>query len=303
MASAREMDGAAARPGVRQAKPCSPLLKWAGGKTTLIPAIVKNLPPTFRTYYEPFAGGAALFFHLAPARALLGDANQALMETYTIVRRDTEAVIRRLRILEGKHAWSDVRQEEDDHFYYQVRDRWNHERQTMSHVHRAAAMLYLNRTCWNGLWRVNRAGEFNVPKGRYKAPAICDPKRVRACARALEGVGLYHAGWQWSLRSVVAGDLVYLDPPYVPVSATSDFTAYTESGFTRADQAELAEAARELVARGAWVVASNSNTKLVRQLYKGFGQVRVKARRNINSNAERRGPVDELLLVGRPAVW
>jgi DNA adenine methylase len=292
-------------------EPVSPLLKWVGGKSALLPQILKHVPKTFGTYYEPFAGSAALFFHLQPERAVLADKNGNLIQCYQAVVLETERVIRRLRWMERRHAASKPDPtwgwNYKGHFYYQTRKQWNictafqggrFKLETWSPVQKAAAFLYLNRTCFNGVWRENRMGEFNVPMGRYKNPTICDPPRIRAAAAALERAELVMGDWRATFARAQPGDLVYLDPPYVPKSATANFTSYTAGGFGDKDQDELAAWTREAIDRGVNVLVSNSSTPRVRELYKGLPQVRIRAARSINSNAKRRGKVNEILVVG-----
>jgi DNA adenine methylase len=294
---------------------CAPLVKWVGGKSALIMALHANLPKRFGRYLEPFAGGAALFFSLSPeqaAGAVLSDMNQELIGCYRTVASDTERVIRRLRWMERKYRdYGDRRWYRTGDalktYYYAVRDQWNHDvllRQsgaTGSEVERAAAFLFLNRTCWNGVWRVNRAGAFNVPQGDYDPTrVICDADKIRAAAARLRQATI--RAWPWQRIAVGAreGDLVYFDPPYVPLSATASFTGYTMGGFNHADQSELAGCVHALVDIGVHVLVSNSNTKVVRQLYRNRKLTlrRVHAPRAINCKSDRRGKVRELLIVG-----
>jgi DNA adenine methylase len=288
-----------------------PLLKWVGGKQDLLSRIEPHLPKTFGRYFEPFAGGAALFFHLAhqlEGVATVGDKNADLIHCYQMVRDQPEKVIRRLRWLEGIHRADDVEPQDERSFYYQTRREWNRGvrstgtvrvRSRMSDVQRAAAFLYLNRTCWNGLWRENRSGKFNVPAGRYRNPTICDPDRIRLAASALErATFLVTSSWRETVAGARAGDLVYLDPPYVPRSETSSFTSYAAGGFTMTDQITLASWVHRAVADGIHVLVSNSATRQVRELYAGLRQVRIRASRSINCKSDRRGNVNEILVVG-----
>lgn len=271
-----------------------PLLKWVGGKTKLLPELVKRMPKKYGRYFEPFAGGAALFFHLEPARAVLGDLNADLMNTYTGVQRDPKAVLRALRKHEQAHG---------KRYYYDLRDRLNRRERSMAYtVQRAAAFLYLNRTCFNGLYRENQRGLFNVPMGRYKNPTIYNPELVRSAHRALgPEVHVRHNDYKHSVFDATYGDFVYFDPPYDPLSLTSSFTAYGARGFSRDDQVELAEFAASLARRGIDVMLSNSNTKFIRDLYRGIGfkLSRVSCPRAINSDASKRGMVSELIITSR----
>jgi DNA adenine methylase len=265
------------------------VVKWVGGKTKLLSHLLARVPERYGRYYEPFAGGGALFFRLAPRRAVLADSNADLIGLYRALAHDVEAVIRRLEHHRAVHA--------QDH-YYEVRARWNDRDREWSSAERAAAFIYLNKTCFNGLWRVNRAGAFNVPIGRYTDPPICVPETLRAAGDALAHAQLRHADYRTAVADAKAGDFLYFDPPYDPVTTTANFTSYTADAFGSDDQRALADTARELIARGCRVMLSNSDTPLIRSLYKGFRVDRVKCPRAINSNAAKRGDVDELLITG-----
>lgn len=267
-----------------------PFLKWAGGKRQLLPRILALVPPRVRTYVEPFVGGGALFFALAARqrfkRAVLGDVNGELINCYQALRDDVEAVIDLLAPLQNTA-------EE----YYRVRG------QTpagMSPAARAARLIYLNRCGFNGLYRVNSSGLFNVPFGRYARPRICDPGGLRAVSRALADVELVQGDFKAvaARRTLGPNDFVYLDPPYVPLSKTASFTAYA-GDFSMADQERLAKFLRRLADKRIAAVLSNSDCADTRRLYDGLTMVSIPARRNINSVASRRGPVAELLVQTR----
>ncbi|HVV84225.1 MAG TPA: DNA adenine methylase [Kofleriaceae bacterium] len=270
----------------------SPIIKWVGGKSKLLGELVLRLPPRHERYFEPFAGGAALFFHLAPARAVLADLNPDLIAMYQAVAADPAGLIRRLGLHRDAH---------DQAHYYQVRERWNDRSVSWSAIDRAAAFVYLNRTCFNGLWRVNRSGAFNVPMGRYTNPLICDPDGLGAAAAVLARADVRCADYRRAVADAGPGDLVYFDPPYDPLTPTANFTSYTGDGFGPAQQAELADTVRALAARGCHVLVSNSDTPRVRALYKGLRIDRVRCPRAINSDAARRGEVDEVIVVAGPA--
>jgi DNA adenine methylase len=265
----------------------SPFLKWAGGKRQLLSRILGAVPERMHTYYEPFIGGGAVFFAIFARgrkfdRAVLGDANEELIRCYQAVRDDVGGVIRVL----GRHRY-------DRDLYYEVRER---DPAKLSDASRAARLIYLNRCGYNGLYRVNRSGKFNVPFGRYKNPVICDASKLRAAAGALQGVKLVHGDFQRTLRGAKSGDFVYLDPPYVPLSATSSFTAYARTPFDGAAQARLAGVLRDLGARKVRALLSNSDCDETRQLYDQTLSEPVPVRRAINSVAARRGAVGELLV-------
>ncbi len=276
--------------------PARPFLKWVGGKRRLVEEILRHVPGGFRAYHEPFLGGGALFFGIAAGMppeagatlpwATLTDMNPRLIRTWRAIRDDVQAVIDRLREHSLAHSvehfndmrgWS-VDEVEDD-------------------ADVAAWMVYLNKTAYNGLYRVNSKGRFNTPWGKYENPNICDEENLRACARVLMGVDIEHSPFERVLDRAVAGDFVYLDPPYVPVSETASFTAYTREGFGPADQARVRDVALTLKARGVTVVVSNSDTGTTRALYgPEFKHRVVLMPRAINSAAGGRGAVPELLV-------
>lgn len=284
-----------ARPALRvapqvQEVTASPVVKWVGGKTKLLPELLSRLPERFGRYYEPFAGGAAMFFRIAPKRAVLADSNHDLVGLYTAIAKDVGAVIRRLELHHKAHSES---------HYYETRERWNDREVSWSTPERAAAFIYLNKTCFNGLWRVNRSGAFNVPIGRYTDPPICVPDNLRAAQQLLARAEIRRGDYREAVRDAKAGDFLYFDPPYDPVTATANFTSYTANVFGHDQQQELADTARALVAKGCYVMLSNSDTPFIRSIYKsGFKIDRVKCARAINSNAAKRGDVDEVIVTG-----
>lgn len=270
-----------------------PFLKWAGGKTQLLPELLKRVPPKVGAYFEPFLGGGALFFALRPKIALLGDANPVLVRTYRAVRDHVENVIGLLQDHAALHVKLGA-----DHFYAVRRSPSDH----LGDVGVAAWMIYLNKTAFNGLWRVNKSGEFNVPFGRYKNPTICDAENLRACSAALQGVEVVHADFrkldQRFTPFGVSGDFTYADPPYAPLSATSNFTGYTAGGFGPQDQQDLRDLALRFKERGVGVMISNSSAEVIEKLYRGKGFIiaEVAARRAINSKVDKRGPVREYII-------
>ena len=265
----------------------APFLKWAGGKGRLLKQYSPYFPPRneIRHYYEPFIGGAAVFFHLQPQRATLSDINEKLVGVYRIVQQDVEGLIHLLK--EHKN--------EKEHFY-RVRTL---DPADLSPGEQAARLIFLNKTCYKGLYRENQRGRFNVPFGRYKNPKICDERRLRNASAVLQGINLEEAQFDEALSNAAPGDFIYLDPPYAPVSATSNFTSYNGHNFVAADQRRLADTFHDLTARGCNVMLSNSNAPLIGKLYggRGYHLLEVKSRRNINSKADRRGLVTELLIL------
>jgi len=260
-----------------------PLLKWAGGKRQLVEHLRSHIPRQHGRYFEPFLGGGALFFAHRRGSTVLADVNARLIRAYRGVRDDVESVIRRLK--KCPH---------DRKFFYRFREA---EIDARSDVEVAAWFIYLNKTAFNGLYRVNRSNRFNVPFGRYTNPTICDEANLRACSAALAGVELLVEDFETVVAKATGDDFVYFDPPYVPLSATSSFTSYTALGFGVTEQIRLRDTARKLKQRGVHVLLSNSAAPLVRDLYKdGFHVIEVSATRLVNSKAAARGAIPELLI-------
>ncbi len=284
--------------------PVDPILKWAGGKSRLLPellsrvpaatamALAANGPSSMRSarkarpahYFEPFAGGAALFFHLRPRHATLTDTNVELIHLYTVIRDDVESLIAEL----AKHP-------HDRTHFYAVRAL---DPTLLPPVERAARMVFLNRTCFNGLWRVNKQGQFNVPFGSYANPTICPTDRLRAASMALQNVDLQVGDFETATASAKAGDFVYFDPPYVPLTRTASFTAYTGSGFGPVEQQRLADLFTRLTRRGVHCMLSNSDTPLVRELYAEHHIDGVLAPRSISRDGKSRDAVGEVIVRG-----
>ncbi len=271
-----------------------PFLKWAGGKTQLLDDLTAYLPRYFLTYHEPFVGGGALFFYLYRERkirrAFIADLNAELIDTYIAIRDYVEDVIELL----SEYSY-------DEKFYYNLRaqDPWK-----MPLPARAARMIYLNKTGYNGLYRVNKQGKFNVPFGRHKSPQYCDVENLRAVSVALQDVEIACASFETVLEHVKPGDLVYFDPPYAPMSSTANFTAYHADGFAEDDQIKLRDVCLELTRLGVNVMLSNSDVELIQALYDTdscFNINRVHASRAINSNAKKRGKLTELIITNYPA--
>jgi len=266
----------------------TPFLKWVGGKAKLRHALNGLMPSgvELMRHVEPFVGGGALFFARAPQRALLCDINRDLISTYESVRDEPNAVLTHLTKLGTGHGESG---------YYDVRQRFN-ARDHKTKAERAAHFIYLNKTCFNGLYRVNRKGEFNVPMGRYAKPNIADADTLHTASAALKSADLRCAPFETLLSEVRPGDFVYMDPPYEPVSRTANFTAYAQDGFAQADQTRLRDVYRELDRRGAKLMLSNSDVPFIRDLYRGFQIDVVMAPRAVSCDAKNRGPVAEVVV-------
>jgi DNA adenine methylase len=267
-----------------------PILKWAGGKRRLVSRILTRLPPQIGTYYEPFVGGAAVFFALAAEgrfkRAVLSDLNHDLVDVYKGVKRHVRAVITLLEDYQRRH---------DSDTYYATRELDPRE---LDLAERAARLIYLNRTGYNGLYRVNSSGQFNVPFGRYVNPVICNAPRLRAASRALARVTLDVTDFAEAVRAAKRGDAIYFDPPYVPLSKTSSFTAYHREAFGSEEHQRLADTFAEVTRRSVSAVLSNSDNRETRRLYKGLEceVERVLVTRPINSKSSARGAVAEILV-------
>lgn len=271
----------------------TPFLKWAGGKARLVPTVAAGLEGLrVERYIEPFLGGGAMFFGLRAlglrTPAILADANPELIATFAAVRDDVDGVIRALEPLAEAYLAADRTGRRE--LYYRVRAC-----EPAAAAARAARVIFLNHTCYNGLYRVNRRGRFNVPHGRYARPRILDEANLRACAAELAGAELRCADFAEVCAEAGPGDFVYLDPPYHPLSATANFTAYTDRAFGWSDQERLAAAVRGLAARGAWFALSNSAHPAIAALYEGLRPRVVQMSRAISSKANGRAPVAEYL--------
>lgn len=263
-----------------------PFLKWAGGKRQLLPDLMTALPLTPGRYFEPFLGGGALFFHRAPEFATLSDTNQRLIRTYRAIRDEVEAVIARLSTYPN-----------DPSFYRTLRDQsLGGQIDAEDDITVAAWFIYLNRTCYNGVYRVNKKNEFNMPFGRYKNPAICNPALLRQASALLQGQTILHRDFREIVGETRKGDTVYLDPPYHPISENANFTRYTAGGFSEGDQRDLAAIFFRMKARGVRVLLSNSDTPFIRALYQEATLTEVTAQRFVSCTSASRGPVTELLI-------
>ena len=260
-----------------------PFLKWAGGKTRLISQYKDHFPQHYQTYYEPFLGGGAVFFHLQPSHAVLTDINADLVITYRCVRDNLEELITLLQAHQQRH---------NSEYYYDVRNYHNG-----TDLTKAARFIYLNKTCFNGLYRVNSQGKFNVPVGKYKNPGICQEEVLRVASLALQKVEIKQANFEEVLNYATGtNDFVYFDPPYYPLNKTSNFTAYSNFCFDENQQIKLRDIFIELADKGVKVMLSNCDCPLIRDLYSDFNVHTISAARSINSNAQKRGKITEVLV-------
>lgn len=259
-----------------------PLLKWAGGKTQMISNLIDAMPKEFNNYIEPFIGGGALFFHLSPKSAVIADSNPELISLYKQIAMDYEPVLKLLETMPN----------EEDFFYFERSKKF----EDLSPIEAAARTIYLNRTCFNGLYRVNKSGGFNVPYGRYKDPKIADSQLLKSASTALSGATIVLGDYKQVLKTYAKkGDVVFLDPPYLPISQYSDFQRYTKEQFYEDDHRELGEEVTRLSELGCHVLLTNSNHPLVHELYADFHIEVLSTKRNINSRATLRKGQDVLV--------
>lgn len=280
-----------------------PVLKWVGGKRQLLPIIRKYLPKISNTatYYEPFIGGGAVLFDLQPEKAIVNDINQELINVYQIIRDDVENLIAELS-RENKYA-------NTSECYYKIRelDRNPDIYHKLSNIEKAARIIYLNKTCYNGLYRVNSMGEFNSPFGRYKNPSIVNEIGLRAVSKYFReaNITFRNMDFEKALEGIKKGDFVYFDPPYVPLSTTSNFTGYNESGFGFDEQERLKRLCDKLTDQGVHILLSNSDCEYIRNLFsdkKRYTIIEVKAKRSINSISSARGEISEVLIINHVRV-
>ena len=273
------------------AKP-KPFVKWVGGKRQLLRQFrelglypPEDFNPITNTYYEPFVGGGAVFFDLLPKNAELSDLNNELVTTYNVIKNHVDELIQSLQ----KHVY-------DKEYYLEVRAK---KIEDLSDVEVASRFIFLNRTGFNGLYRVNKSGQFNVPFGRYNNPVICDEDNLRRVSDALQGVTITHRDYKNVLKTAKSGDFIYLDPPYYPINATSSFTSYTAEGFLEKEQTELRDTFVKLHEKGCFVMLSNSDTPFINELYSGLDGItinKITAGRSINSKGSGRGKITEVLI-------
>ncbi len=265
-----------------------PFLKWAGGKRRLLSEIRRYVPGKFNTYFEPFLGAGAVLFDLRPAKAVVNDINSELINVYKVIKTDVAALAADL-----------TRHKNEKEYYYRLRDIDRTEGfLALAPVERASRIIFLNKTCYNGLFRVNSQGHFNVPFGAYKNPKIVDEPALEAIHQYLSDndITILNTDFETALTQAARDDFIYLDPPYEPLSQTASFTGYSWNGFGRDQQVRLKRVFDDLSTRGCRVLLSNSATPFIRELYKDYPTITVSAGRAINSNALKRGKVDEILV-------
>lgn len=287
-----------------------PFLKWAGGKGQLLPIIHENLPKELRSgrikrYIEPFVGGGAVVFDLLQRfifeEVIINDINHDLTNLYNVIKTDVDDLIDRLENIAEEYLCLDS--EDRKEYYYKKRDEFNSE-ELQDKLHKSVLFIFLNRTCFNGLYRVNREGKFNVPQGDYKNPQIADKENLFKVSKALERVTITNMDFESLGKYIDDNSFVYFDPPYRPLNITSSFASYQKEQFNDVEQCRLGEFYKKLDLEGAKLMLSNSDPKntdnndnFFDDLYKGFNIKRVEAKRNINSKGSQRGKINELLIL------
>lgn len=273
-----------------------PFVKWVGGKRQLARQFrdMDLYPPddfdvSRATYFEPFVGGGAMFFDLMPQRSVLSDMNKELIITYNIIKDNIEDLIKRLKTHQKKNSKD---------YFLKIRSQ---DFEKLTNINIAARFIYLNRTCFNGMFRVNSKGQFNVPYGKYKNPLICDEDNLKKVSKSLKNIKILHQDYRKVLEKAKKGDFIYFDPPYYPVNKTSNFTSYTKEAFLEKEQEELRDTYLKLHKRGCYVMLSNSDTPFINKLYSGLSKkIKIKkvfAGRNINSKASGRGKIKEVVVI------
>jgi DNA adenine methylase len=266
-----------------------PFVKWVGGKRQLLNEIEKHIPEQFSRYYEPFVGGGAVLFHVQPKNAVINDSNEELVNLYNIIKESPEELIEDLK-----------KYKNEEKYFYEVRgiDREKEKYLELSNIQRASRIIFLNKTCYNGLFRVNSSGEFNSPFGRYKNPNIVNDVMIRIVGNYLSknDIQILNTDYEKSLSKIRKGAFVYFDPPYDPISDSSSFTGYTKNGFDRTEQERLKKVCDKLNDKGVKFLLSNSSTEFIRDLYKDYNIFSIKAKRAINSKGNGRGETTEVLV-------
>lgn len=270
----------------------APVVKWVGGKRQILDRIMKYMPENISTYYEPFLGGGAVLLELQPKKAVVNDINSELINVYQVIMGNVEELIEGLKQHQNNN---------NEEYYYKIReqDRDKESYHSLTPIQRAARVIYLNKTCYNGLFRVNKAGEFNTPFGNYKNPNIVNEITLRAVNRYFNKAQITFTSQDFEgvLKKARKGAFVYLDPPYDPVSDTASFTGYDKGGFDRDEQIRLKKVCDKLNDKGIKFLLSNSATDFIKELYQDYKIEVIQAKRAINSKADRRGEIDEVLVM------
>ena len=276
---------------MKKNKLVTPVLKWVGGKRQLLPEIKKHIPK-YNTYYEPFVGGGAVMFELQPSNIVINDINLELMNVYSVIKNNVDDLIKELS--------NNKKYANNSESFYTIRelDREPKKYNKLTGIEKAARILYLNKTCYNGLYRVNSLGEFNSPFGNYKNPNINNEITLKAVSKYFNeaNIKFMNTDFEKAIKNAKKGDFVYFDPPYAPISKTSNFTGYNEGGFGESEQERLKRVCDKLNDKGVKFLLSNSDCEYIRNLYKDYKIVTIRAKRSINSNGDGRGTVSEVLI-------
>ncbi|MFA5025756.1 MAG: DNA adenine methylase [Candidatus Shapirobacteria bacterium] len=273
-----------------------PFLKWVGGKTKLVPELVEMFPKKFNNYYEPFVGGGALFYEVIQKYEVktssINDINKKLITAYIQIKENPQKLISELKNIEKEYKKLSLEKQRD--YFISTRRKYNERK--IDDTTTAAYLIFLNKTCFNGMYRENSKGEYNIPFGDQKNPTICDKENILAVSKCLKNTEITNLSFEDSVKECKKGDLIYFDPPYYPINATSNFTGYSKNSFGEAEQKKLKDVFTDLVKRGCSVMLSNSHTPFIEKLYKEFHINYRYAARSINSNGEKRGKIQEVVV-------
>ncbi len=274
-------------------KKAKPFLKWVGGKGQLLSQFESLFPKKFNSYFEPFIGGGAVFFSINPKKAHINDINKTLTQTYIHIKDNVDTLIKSLKKLENEFLKKDEIARKE--FYYSLREKYN----SLSHedFEKSLYFLFFNKTAFNGVYRENSKGGFNVPMGNYKNPKIVDEENLKNVSEILSNTKITSGSFVDAVKNAKAGDFVYFDPPYHPLSETSSFTSYSKDSFSKDDQIKLRDLFIELDKKGVYVMLSNSSSPFIKEIYSGYRQIPVYASRMINSKADKRGKISEVVIV------
>lgn len=270
-----------------------PFLKWVGGKAQLLSQFEQYYPKDFNNYFEPFIGGGALFFNLSPTKAHINDVNATLISAYKNIKNKPEEVMKILKKLESEYK--NGNEESKKELFYKIRDKFNNT--SDAELKKSAYLIFLNKTCFNGMYRENSKGGFNTPFGKAKNPTILDRENILLVSKVLKHAKLTSVSFEKAVAEAKKGDFVYFDPPYHPLNETAKFTSYHKDSFTKEDQLRLRDVFDELDKRGCYVMLSNSHTPFINDIYKKYRRETVMANRAINCKASGRGKIKELLIL------